>query len=88
MSDAGDNGDPFDSYLDLSQLVGVWADSTVVHRERDACAVDFIRVTPVSRERILVARVLVSPAVAVELRDGLDDAWRAYPGWSMPEEDQ
>jgi hypothetical protein len=32
-----------------------------------------------------VARAVVSPVVAVELRDQLDGAWRGYSEWSMPE---
>jgi hypothetical protein len=80
--------DPFDSYLDVNLLVGVWSDTAVVHRERDVFAVDFIRASPAPDERILVARVLLAPAVAADLRDGLDDAWRAYSGWSLPEEDR
>jgi hypothetical protein len=64
----------------------MWADSTRVHRGRDEFTIDFIRDVPAPRHRALVARAVLSPILAVELRDRLDDAWRAYSEWSMPEE--
>ena len=67
-------------------LVGVWANSTQVHRGRDELTVDFIRRVPNRTRPILVARVLIAHVVAVELRDQLDDAWRGYYESSMPTE--
>jgi hypothetical protein len=78
--------EPFDTYLDLSVLVGIRADTTVVHREGDTFTVDFIREVRAPGERILVARTLLSPSVALVLRDQVDRTWRAYSEWSMPEE--
>ena len=82
MSEADEPLD--DLVLDLSVLVGVWADRTRVHRGRDEFTVDFVRQVPEPRGRVLVARAVVSPLVAVDLRDQLDDAWRGYSEWSMP----
>jgi hypothetical protein len=86
VSDPERADEPFDSYLDLTVLVGARADETVVHRERDTFTVDVVRASPAPRERILVARTLLSPSVALALRDQLDRTWRAYSEWSMPEE--
>ena len=77
---------PFDLYLDPATLVGRWADSTWVHRGRDEFTIDFVRHVPAPHLRALVVRAVLSPIQAVELRDRLDDAWRAYSEWSMPEE--
>jgi len=72
--------------FDPSVLVGVWANSTHVHRGRDELTIDFIRHVPNRTRPVLVARVLVAHVVAVELRDQLDDAWRSYYESSMPKE--
>ena len=72
----------FDPYV----LIGVWANSTHVHRGRDELTIDFIRHVPDRARPVLVARALVSHVVAVELRDQLDEAWRGYHEWSMPED--
>jgi hypothetical protein len=82
-----DSDEPFDTYLDLTVLVGTRADATIVHREGDTFTVDFIRKVPPPGDRILVARALLSPSVALVLRDQVDRTWRAYSEWSMPEED-
>lgn len=34
--------------------------------------------------RALVARAIVPPNVAADLRDQLNDAWRDYTQWYMP----
>ena len=75
-------------YTDPLVLVGVWADRTYVHRGRNEITVDFIRHVPDPPGRVLVARAVVSPHVAADLRDQLDEAWRGYSAWSMPEEDR
>jgi len=75
-----------DLVLDLAVLVGVSANATRVHRGRDEFSVDFLRHVPDRSRPVLVARALVSPVVAVELRDQLDDAWGGYSEWSMPED--
>ena len=72
-------------YFDPIVLVGVWANSTRVHRGRDEFTLDFLRHLPDRSDRFLVARTVVTPVVAVELRDQLDEAWRGYSEWSMPE---
>jgi hypothetical protein len=62
VSDSEPSEEPFDTHLDIGLLVGVWSDFAVVHRERDVSTIDFVRTTPVTSERILVARVLVVSA--------------------------
>ena len=75
-----------DVYVDLSVVVGVWANSTRVQRGRDEFTVDVRRHVPNPSRRLLVARALLSPAVAFELRDQLEGALRSYTEWSMPKE--
>jgi hypothetical protein len=83
----GEHDDSLDDVvLDLSLLTGAWANSTRVLRGRDEITVDFLLRVPDRPQRILVARALVSPLVAVELRDQLDESWRDYSEWSMPED--
>ncbi len=65
--------------------VGAWANSARVLHGRDEITVDFFRRVPDDPAPILVARVLVSPLVAFELRDQLDEVWREYTRWQMPE---
>ncbi len=60
-----------DVVLDLTVLVGMWADSTRVHRAQTEFTVDFVRNVPLPLGRALVARAVVTPVVAVELRDQL-----------------
>ena len=84
MSEPDDSFD--DLVLDLTVLVGVSANSTRVHRGRNEFTIDFLRHVPDRSRPFLVARALVSPIVAVELRDQLDEAWRGYSEWSMPED--
>ena len=82
-------GEPEDSFddlvLDLAVLVGISANTTRVHRGRDEFTVDFLRQVPDRSRPFLLARALISPVVAVELRDQLDEVWRGYSEWSMPE---
>jgi len=79
--------DSFDDLvLDLAVLVGMWANGTRVRRGRDEFTLDFFRDIPERSRRVLVVRALVSPLVAVELRDQLDEAWRGYYEWSMPKD--
>jgi len=75
-----------DFYVDPAVVVGVWANSTRVQRGRDEFTVDFRRHVPDPSRRFLVARALLSPAVAFELRDQLDGALQSYTEWSMPKE--
>ena len=78
--------EPFDDLvLDFAVLVGVSANATRVHRGLNEFTIDFRRRVPDRSRPFLVARALVSPVVAIELRDQLDEAWRAYSEWSMPE---
>lgn len=83
MSEQDDVFDP--DFFDAGVLVGLWANGTRVHRGRDEFTVDFLRHVPGRERHVLVARAVVSPVVAVELRDQLDGAWRGYSEWSMPE---
>ncbi len=84
MSEADE---PFDDLvLDFAVLVGVSASATRVHRGLDEFTIDFLRRVPDRARPFLVARALVSPVVAIGLRDQLDDAWRSYSEWSMPED--
>lgn len=83
MSEHDDSFEP--DALSPSVLVGSWADSTHVHRGRDEVTIDFVRHVPHLARPVLVARALVSHVVAVELRHQLDEAWRGYRDWSMPE---
>jgi len=78
--------DAFDFSLDVTVLVGHWANSTRVYRGRDEFTIDFVRHVPAPVHRVLVARALLSPLLSVELRDQLDEAWREYSEWSMPED--
>ncbi len=82
-----DSPDPFDTYLEPGVALGAWANNTHVHRGRDEFTIDFIRHVPVTGQRVLVSRVVLAPVLAVELRDQLDQAWRGYSEWSMPEVD-
>ena len=65
-------------------LAGAWADLTEVHRGRGEFTIDFIREVPSPRGLLLVTRAIVSPHVALDLRDQLDETWQAYNQWSMP----
>ena len=75
-----------DSLADPAVLVGMWANSTRVHRGRNEFTIDFVRHVPEPSCRVLVARAIVAPIVAVELRDQLDEAWRGYYELSMPKD--
>lgn len=75
-----------DFYVDPAVVVGVWANSTRVQLGRDEFTVDFRRHVPERSRRLLVARALLSPAVAFELRDQLEEELRSYTEWSMPKE--
>lgn len=77
---------PEEAALDLVVLAGVWADATRVHRGRGEFTIDFVREVPRPPSYLLVARAIVAPVVAVDLRDQLDEAWRRYSDWSMPGE--
>jgi hypothetical protein len=39
---------------------------------------------PSPRGLLLVTRAIVSPNVALDLRDELDETWRDYTRWAMP----
>ena len=71
-------------YGDPYVLAGAWADWTHVHRGRNEFTIDFIRDVPAPPGLTLVARAIVAPVVAVELREQLDQILREYTGWSMP----
>jgi len=75
-----------DSVADPAVLVGMWANGTRVHRGRNEFTIDFVRHVPEPSYRVLVARAIVAPIVAVELRDQLDEAWRGYYELSMPKD--
>jgi hypothetical protein len=75
-----------DLVLDYEVVLGFPANATRVLRGRDEFMVDFLRHVPERSRPFLVARALVMPIVAIELRDQLDDAWRSYSEWSMPED--
>lgn len=75
-----------DVVLDPSVLVGAWANASRVSRGRDEVTIDFVRHALGEERPIRVARVLVPPLAAAELRDQLDDAWRGYHHWQMPED--
>ena len=84
MSDS----DAFDDFVfDPVLTLGVWANGTRVLRGRDEFVVDFLRRIPEHSGLVLVARALVPPVAAIELRDQLDEAWRGYSDWSMPDVD-
>jgi len=83
VSEPGDTFD--DRVFDPAVVVGVWAGSTRVHRGRDEFTVDFVRHLPGEGRPVLVARSILAPIAAAELRDQLDEAWRGYYGWTMPE---
>jgi hypothetical protein len=66
------------TFVDPSVEVGQWANLTRARRGRDEVTLDFLRRVPDDPRPVLVARVLVPPLVAVELRDELDEIWRDY----------
>jgi len=82
-----DSDDTPDFSSDWPILAGVWADVTRVYRGRGEFTVDFLRHVPEPRGRLLVARAMVAPPVALDLRDQLDETWREYNRWSMPRAD-
>ena len=84
VSEPEDSSD--DLVLDLAVLVGSWANSTRVYRGRDEFTVDFLRQVPDRPRSFLLVRAVISPVVAVEFRDQLDEAWRGYAEWSMPKD--
>ncbi|HEY4620507.1 MAG TPA: DUF3467 domain-containing protein [Gaiellaceae bacterium] len=84
MSEPDDYGDS--GVLDPAMLVGVLANATRVSHGRDWFTLDFLRAVREVSQPILVARAVISPHVAFELRDQLDDALRRYSEWSMPED--
>lgn len=74
-----EESDAFDyTFVDPSVELGPWANLTRARRSRDEVTLDFLRRIPDDPRPVLVARVLVSPLVAVELRDALDEIWRDY----------
>ena len=82
MSDPEDY--PGDLFADPYVLAGMWANWTLVHRGRNEFTIDFIRNVPEPPRRSLVARAIIAPVVALELREQLDETWREYTQWSMP----
>ena len=78
-SDAGDSSDDF--VLDFA-LLGVWANSTAVSRRKDEFTMDFFREVPELARPALVARALIPPEAAFDLRDQLDEALRGYTEFS------
>lgn len=58
-------------FSDPRVVVGVWADRTHVHRGRNEFTIDFVRHVPDPPGRALVARAIVPPNVAADLRDQL-----------------
>ncbi|MBA3433422.1 MAG: DUF3467 domain-containing protein [Actinobacteria bacterium] len=75
-----------DLVVDPSILPGVWTNETRVRIGRHEFTIDFVRRVPDDPRRFLVARAVMSAAVAFDLRDQLDDAWRRYADWSMPKD--
>jgi len=84
VSDADDFRD--DVIFDSALLLGVWANGTAVLRRRDEFTIDFLRDVPELSRLALVARALIPPAVAFDLRDQLGEALRSYTEFSMPGE--
>lgn len=84
VSDADDYRDDF--VLDFALLLGVWANGTTVLRRRDEFTIDFFREVPEFSHPTLVARALISPVVAFDLRDQLDETLQSYTEFSMPGE--
>ena len=76
----------FDAYVDAAVVLGQWVDRTLVRRDPGIFTIDFVRHVPAPAERFLVARVLLTPPAALDLRDPLDDACRGYSEWSTPKE--
>jgi len=77
----------FDDLLfDPFVVVGIWANSTRVHRGRHEFTLDFLRHVPDRPRPVLVTRAALPPGVAFELLDQLNEAWRSYSEWSMPKE--
>jgi hypothetical protein len=83
VSTADDDRD--DVVLDPSLIVGTWANATRVHLGRDEITIDFRRRVPDTADPFRVARMLMPPLAAVELRDQLDELWWGYTNW--PAED-
>jgi len=84
MSEPDDARDDF--VLDPAMLLGVWANGTSVVRRRDEFTIDFLRAVPELPRTVLVARALLPPIGAFDLRDQLDAALRSYTDSSMPME--
>jgi len=84
VSDAEDSRD--DLVLDPAMLLGVWANGTSVIRRHDEFMINFLRDVPELPRPVLVARALIPPAVAFDLRDQLEDTLRSYTELSMPGE--
>jgi hypothetical protein len=82
VSDRDDDLDDLGS--DPLLLAGVWADWTRVHWGRSVFTIDLIRRVPDPLGRLLAARAVVAPIVALELREQLDATWKEYSDWSMP----
>ena len=79
VSEAGNDRDHV--VLDAALIVGMWANETRAHRGRDEITIDFRRRVPDAAEPFRVARMLMPPIAAVELRDQLDEVWRGYTQW-------
>jgi len=75
-----------DHVVDPTVIIGTWANETRVRLGRDEFTIDFVRRVPHDARSFLVARAIVSPVVAADLRDQIDGTWRRYSEWSMPEE--
>lgn len=73
-----------DLVFDPLLLLGTWANGTRVRHTRVEFTLDFLRDVHELPRRVLVARAVVPPVAAFDLRDHLDAALRSYTDWSMP----
>jgi uncharacterized protein DUF3467 len=80
---------PVELIIEPEQMAGVWANSFDVVQSDHEFTLDFARLD--FRERppargILVARIALSPLLAMRLLDSLQAEWSAYAAKAMPKE--
>lgn len=78
--------DNIEIILQPEQMAGVWANWAQVSHTEHEFTLDFVRLDPVRKSGIVVARVSVSPLFVTQLIDALGQNWQNYAAKAMPRE--
>lgn len=75
--------------IEPAQMAGVWANFAQVSHSDYEFTLDFMRIdysAPPPGTGIVVARVAISPLLAMELLEALDTNWKIYAARALPPE--